>query len=197
MTNLDERLLLWINQGWASPWADTLFVWLSATLAFSLPLAFVLLVFAYARLGLDGVRAWMLLVLLVILGDLLGNALKHLLQVPRPCHALREAVRVPAGCASPLAGTPSNHALNFFVLAVFTWRMHRLRWLTAVMFAIAVAVCVSRMYLAKHFLSQLIIGGTLGAAVGYAGFAVGCWLFAFMRELAARTAPAQKPVAQA
>jgi len=43
MSGLDTELLIWINMGWAHPWLDIFFIWISERETFSLPLTGILL----------------------------------------------------------------------------------------------------------------------------------------------------------
>ncbi|MDD3449224.1 MAG: phosphatase PAP2 family protein, partial [Gammaproteobacteria bacterium] len=79
---VDGQILLWINQGWADPWLDALFAWVSGRGAFSIPLLLAILAGLAAWRGRDGVKLWGLLILVVLLGDGIGNLLKHLIEQP-------------------------------------------------------------------------------------------------------------------
>ena len=119
----------------------------------------------------------MLLALTVVVGDLLGGFLKDAFAAPRPCQAMFEELRALGGavaerCGKAPNGMPSNHAINFFAAATFIalatpWR----RWRIG-LFACAVLVGLSRIYLGKHYPSQVLAGALVGALVG----ALGAWL---------------------
>jgi undecaprenyl-diphosphatase len=69
------------------------------------------------------------------------------------------------------AGFPSSHAANAFaVVAVIAWRWRRAA-LAALPFAVIVAY--SRVYLDRHWLSDVLAGAALGA--GLAALAVWAW----------------------
>ena len=61
---------------------------------------------------------------------------------------------------------PSNHALNFFLFATVFYLLTRQKVLTTALFLIATAVALSRVFLIKHLLSQVIIGAALGIILG-------------------------------
>jgi len=169
--NWDSSLLLAINQGWVSPVFDALFSWVSQKTAFSLPLLLIILALLLRRGGTAGLRLWLLLIGTILLGDLLGNLLKHLTLQYRPCADLRTAVRLvtapfEVGCNTKPHGMPSNHALNFFVTASFLGVILRSwRW-GLVMGGIAVLVSLSRIYLGVHYPSQVLAGAALGLVSG-------------------------------
>jgi glycosyltransferase involved in cell wall biosynthesis/membrane-associated phospholipid phosphatase len=185
---MDERLLLWINQGWAHPFFDGLFWWVSQRWWFAFPLAAYLAYDAVGRIGPQIAARWFLaLALTVIVGDLLGNQIKHLFAAPRPCAVIYEQLRSigsvePRQCGLNATGMPSNHALNFFAAATFvalttTWR----RW-RFFLFAVAALVSLSRIYLGKHYPAQVLVGAGLGATVGW----LGAWFYLNFHAVRAR-----------
>lgn len=167
----DSSLLLAINQGWASPVFDALFGWVSQREAFALPVLLVILGLFVQRGGAAGLRLWLLLIAAILLGDLLGNLIKHSLLQFRPCVDLGSAVRLvttpfDVGCNSKPHGMPSNHALNFFVTASFLGVILRSwRW-GLVMGGIAVLASLSRIYLGVHYPTQVLAGAALGIVMG-------------------------------
>lgn len=195
---MDEALLLWVNQGWANPGLDVFFSTLSSRNGFALPLdALLLLLFAW-RWRKTGVQLWLVMLLVVAMGDALGNGLKHVFAQPRPCFALADKVRqvnYPPGraCGGNLAGMPSNHSLNGFAVAAFlTLALRRGLWSTA-LFAIAALVALSRVYLAKHFPSQIAAGALIGTVWGFAAAWLGLKYLPFMSGLRITNPPANSP----
>lgn len=188
---MDERLLLWINQAWAHPLLDALFWWVSQRPWFSLPLAALLLGDGVRRCGWKaGGRLFLVLAVTVAVGDVLGNLLKGWFAEPRPCLILHEQLRsvgrtVSGPCGVELSGMPSNHALNFAAAATFIalatpWRSWR-----NVLFITAVLVGLSRIYLGKHYPSQVLAGVLVGAMVGW----LAAWLATRSRAIPALPLP--------
>ncbi len=174
---MDEKLLLWINQGWAHLFWDGLFWWVSERVWFAFPLAALLLYFSVRRCGLAGARLFLAMVLTISAGDLLGNQLKRGFAEQRPCYVMHEQMRnvgsaEPRQCAPYTTGMPSNHALNFFAAATFIALVTPWRGWHLLLFAVAVLVGLSRIYLGKHFPSQVLAGALIGATVGW----LGAWL---------------------
>jgi undecaprenyl-diphosphatase len=168
---MDQQLLLWINQGWSSTPLDYFFIWLSSRAGFSFPLLAGFLIWWGYRHGRDGLKFWGLLILVIALGDQLGGLLKDLLAQHRPCYDIASLVRRPghdpgSACGDSLTGMPSNHALNFFAVAAFLGLALRSVRLGAAMFGVAFLVALSRVYLAKHYPSQVLVGGAVGVAWG-------------------------------
>jgi membrane-associated phospholipid phosphatase len=176
-----------INQGWADPGLDFLFGWVSEQLWFSIPLLFGLLIYLWRLYRQDGVRLWLLLILVVMLGDMLGNLLKAYFAIPRPCYDLFDLLRPPGGgapqqCSGAVTGMPSNHALNFFAVTAFLAYTTRRRALSSLLLLISLAVGLSRIYLAKHYPSQVLAGAAVGTLFGWGIAWLGLRTFAFGRR---------------
>lgn len=181
---MDEGLLLWINQGWAHPWLDVFFAWVSSRPAFALPFALFLGYWCYRNWGRQGLIGWGLLLVTVGAGDFIGGLLKDLAQQPRPCFAIPELIRIPGypagtACGPSLTGWPSNHTLNFCTVAAFLGLLTRDRRLGGMLFAIALLVGLSRIYLAKHYPSQVAAGAVIGLSWGF----LAAWLVSLRLRL--------------
>ena len=171
---LDHSLLLWINQGWASPFLDGFFSWVSARATFAFPLTALLAWICWRRFGRAGLWLWFAMVLSVVAADRIGDILKVFGGVPRPCFEMWGQLRVAGGgllqaCGPVGKGMPSNHALNYFTAAAFLAVFFpRLSW-RVLLFGVAATVAVSRLYLAKHYPSQVAVGALLGINIGLLG----------------------------
>ena len=189
---MDNTILLWINQGWANPWLDALFSWVSQRDGFGFPFAAVVLAGCIARFGADGAKLWLVLVITVGVADFTGNHIKHIAQQHRPCYDLAHQVRQPgrppgAACGASLTGMPSNHATNFFAAALFLAYVLRRRWVTLTMVGVALCVGLSRIYLGKHYPSQVAAGILLGSAVGLVAAWTSVKYLAFIQRVRARS----------
>ena len=169
----ETALLVTINQQWASPWADKFFIWISERETFTAPLLLLILAVLIKNHGLNGLKLWGLLALAITLGDQLGNLFKELFSQPRPCAVIFDLIRQPkhpagGSCGAMTTGTPSSHALNFFLTATFLGlTLRSLRWFTPLLL-IAIAVGLSRIYLGVHYPSQVVLGSMLGVLMGAA-----------------------------
>ena len=179
--NLDESLVLWLSERWGSPLLDPVFVWLSDRWTFSFPLAGWLLLDSVRRAGRRGLALGVFLVLAVALGDQAGNALKRVVHEPRPCSILEVYAQGPeAGarraCAVEGNGAVSNHTLNFALATVLVARATPWTgWHRALALATGL-VATSRVYLGRHYPSQVLAGLAVGAVLGILGAAVACRL---------------------
>lgn len=166
---MDETLFLWINRAWAHPVLDHVFTWLSSPRGFALPFALLLLALFTWRWRKAGLQLWLVLILVGGAGDYFGGLLKGVFAEHRPCYELaaevRQLDRAPGiACGDSLTGMPSNHALNAFTVATFLTMVLGRR--AALLFVIAALLALSRVYLGKHFPSQIGAGAALGAIWG-------------------------------
>lgn len=175
----DESLMLWINQDWSHPFLDLFLSWVSTRLYFSFPLLMLFFAYCVHRGGRIGIRLSLALLLVIVFGDALGNQLKDLFAAPRPCYVMFESLikvgsPVPVQCGAELTGMPSNHALNFTAAAVFVTFATRWRSWKLLLWMVAVLAGLSRIYLGKHFPSQVLAGMGFGAAIGLLGAWIAC-----------------------
>ncbi len=96
------------------------------------------------------------------------NILKNTVQRLRPGHdpLLDGLLNLPEGKGG-LYSFVSAHAANTFGLAMITSLIFRRRWYTIVMFLWAAIVGFSRIYLTKHFMSDVVCGALVGMLVAY------------------------------
>lgn len=64
-------------------------------------------------------------------------------------------------------GFVSNHAANFFGLAVISSGVLKKKWYTIFIFCWSAAVAYSRVYVGKHFPADVICGAIFGAFIGW------------------------------
>ena len=82
-------------------------------------------------------------------------------------HATPGIVHVPEGVLGGKFGTVSSHAATVVALLVLSAAEIRRRWFTFLMVAATLLICYSRIYLAKHFPVDLLLGAhRLGDAAG-------------------------------
>ena len=64
-------------------------------------------------------------------------------------------------------GFISNHAANFFGLAVISSGLLKRKWYTIFIFCWSAAVAYSRVYVGKHFPADVVCGALFGMLVGW------------------------------
>lgn len=159
---LDVWLFYAINHGWQNPVFDVIMPVITST-TFWIP---IYVVGIGALLIWGGKRGrWCAVVMVVAiatLDPLSHNLLKETINRPRPYLSL--------GYVHQLVGSgggsfPSNHAMNNAALAVILSSFYPMRkywWI-----AIALAVCVSRVYVGVHYASDVLGGALIGASAAW------------------------------
>lgn len=105
-----------------------------------------------------------------VLGGSAGPALvREVIAVLVPANVVVEGMKSAIGRVRPdgdrrrsNSSMPSSHAANAFALAA--WAAWRWRRLAVPALAAAALVAASRMYLNRHFLSDVLVGATIGVA---------------------------------
>ncbi len=161
---MDEALLAWINQGWASAGLDAVMPVIGTVGLGLCPAAGVVLAAAGWRRGEERMRrlGWALLGALAV-GLALTLATQYVALRARP-----EGVRL-IEPAPNFPSFPSGHAMAAFATAtVLGLGLGRRAGWPAL--AGAVLVSVSRVYQGHHYPTDVLAGAALGAGVGAAAF---------------------------
>jgi membrane-associated phospholipid phosphatase len=88
---------------------------------------------------------------------------KHVVGRPRPDAALASAALLGPSFAHDIDSFPSGHATSVFAVAtVFAAYYPRLRW---PLYAVAAAIALGRVYLERHYVSDIVAGSALGITV--------------------------------
>ncbi|MCM1169882.1 MAG: phosphatase PAP2 family protein [Bacteroides sp.] len=165
IVQFDQRISLAVNQ-WHAPWADAFMHTVSGTLTW-VPLYLVLIglmIYGYKR------PAWILIlgvILLVGAADWTSvHFFKNTVMRFRPSHEplLEGLVRLPYGKGGQY-GFISSHASNCFAIAAYvTFALHRrfriFRY--GILYVWAALVCYSRVYLARHYVGDVLCGALWG-----------------------------------
>lgn len=166
--SLDQKILIWLNDILSSPYSDLFFTWISQRATFALPLFVCLMVLIRVRFlsGRHFIPFMFALICCVGVSDQLGNLIKYSLAAPRPCDDFylyaREGTKVLTQSCLSFMGMPSNHAMNFAVATTFICLAVSSRALQVSLWLICISVGLSRVYLAKHYPSQVLVGFFLG-----------------------------------
>jgi undecaprenyl-diphosphatase len=160
----DAAVFRTVNLGLAARWMDVVMLgvttlgegWVQALIG----LAAVIVAAVKKR---DDLRRMGYAALVAYAGSgLISQAVKHLGDRPRPLLVLHDARVV--GDPLFIHSFPSGHATTIFA-AAFAWGafLPRARW---ALYAVAVVVAMSRVYLGVHFPLDVVYGAVLGAVIG-------------------------------
>lgn len=173
---MDAALFRCINQSLSNPLFDWLMPILSGNKLF-VPMVIVASLALIWKQRTKGTLCVVFILLAVALGDsLIINSIKHAIARPRPFVTQPEAITLVGRTES--FSLPSAHAANMAAPAMVAFLFYRRSW--RFMVPLAAAVSFSRVYNGVHYVSDVLIGATLGA--GYAAVMVwaldGCWRWA-------------------
>jgi len=158
---IDNKVFLFVNLwGYRPKWLDAA-MWVITQIGggwTALLLAAYLLLVRQANLALELVLGTLSLALLV-------EGLKELTNRARP-YLIHAEARV-IGWRAPGRSFPSGHtAQAFFLMTLLNFQWHAVLPLTIALFATAVAVGITRMYVGAHFPRDVVAGCILGMAWG-------------------------------
>ena len=178
---MDRAIFLALNFD-GGPFLDSFFYTISNNLAF-MPIALLAIWMICHSTSLTdrrtlgwrrGLLAAAIIILAVIAADQVCNLAKYGIGKLRPSHNpdLAGLIHLVKGKTGGLYGTFSAHAATVFTMVTASSRLVRKGWFTFVMLLWAVAVCYSRIYLGKHYLTDIIYGAAVGVLFGMLSLAV-------------------------
>lgn len=165
LKNLDQELLIFINSR-HSPFWDKVMITASDKY-FWIPFYALLLAFLVYRFRRQSYVLVPAIALTIGAADSISSAIfKPWVARLRPCHdaSLAKVIYLVNGCGGSF-GFMSSHAANSFGLAVLmTVTLERkYNWLKGLLFAWALVVSYSRVYLGAHFPGDIVAGALLGS----------------------------------
>ena len=177
LIELDKKLLLVLN-GLHHPWVDPAMYYLTKTF-FWLPLYAFLIFLIFKNYGQRGWYVMLGAAVTIVLADQITSTLmKPFFARPRPSHepTLEGLVHIVRNYRGGLYGFASSHAANTFGTALFVWLTLRpfYRWI-AWIFLWAALMTYTRIYLGVHYPGDILVGGVVGLASGWAGFRCSTW----------------------
>lgn len=168
LIELDKELLLAIN-GWNSSFFDPIMVFITNKWS-GLPIyaALLYMIFRHRDVKTAVLMTAAILLTFALTDQLAVHLFKNTIERFRPGWdpTTEHLIRMLENKGGKY-GFVSNHAANFFGLAVVSSGILRKKWYTVFIFCWSVAVAYSRIYVGKHFPGDVICGAMFGALVGY------------------------------
>lgn len=168
---------------------DRAMLTISGTLMW-LPLYALILWLVYRRAGWRNLLLFIAaMIAALVLSDMIAGIfkhsgpLKHLWESfpprlrPMFTPSLTGLVHFPREAIAGYYGTVSSHAATIVALTLLSASVIRRRWFTWLMLACTLLICYSRIYLAKHFPIDLLLGAVVGMAAGGAAL----WLYNLLK----------------
>lgn len=171
---LDQEVTLFINNLHSAPTDIIMQMFSHVKLWF--PMYLLIAILLFWRLGWKkGGIAFFALLLMVVCCDQFSNVIKDAVERLRP---LKDSFMTKNGLrileyGGGLYGFFSAHAANSFGLAVCSYLLlrqdKRLKWrgYAAWIFIWAIMVSVSRIFVGKHYLGDVLVGAAIGALMGW------------------------------
>lgn len=177
LIELDEALMLELNSHHNS-FFDELMYWVSHKF-FWIPFYLLLVYLIVKRWGWNTVYVLVAIALCIALADRFTSGfMKPFFERPRPCHEpeLSHLIHTTYNKCGGRFGFASSHAANVFALSTFLWLDLRsfYRWI-GWLFAWALLVSYSRVYLGVHYPGDITIGAMVGIVTGCSVY----WLYQY------------------
>lgn len=199
LINLDHSITLGLNAAHTTFWNEVMLFLSARTVWIPLYAAIAVLLFVprwYGRtsaafragtripLWLTGLIGVLAVLLCFGLTEQITNIVKNIVERPRPGNdpLLQNLLgSLPEGAGGGY-GFFSAHASNTFGMAILTALIFKRRWYSIVIMLWAASVSFSRIYLAKHFTTDVICGAIAGILVGLAVY----YLYKFILKTVSR-----------
>jgi len=163
LESLDLSILYFCNRNLVNPVFDFLFVSFSNSSVFLWPLVVIISILLWK----GGKKATMAVILVIICIAVVDPSthyiLKKLFSRLRPCHTFDD-LRMIVSCGG-LYGFPSNHAANSFAAATVLSLFYRR--CTVFFTILAVMIGFSRIYLGKHYPTDVLAGAVWGILAAF------------------------------
>ncbi len=168
IAQMNRGLFDMLNNDMGAFW-DSFYWFFSAKLVWA-PLYLLILYLIYRKVGLrDMLIAMVVIVLMTVICDHIGNFFKANLSQFRPSHdpLVGSDIHLVRGYRGGLYGTVSSHASISFSIAVCSLLIIKRLWFTIPILLWAATVSYSRIYLGLHYPKDIFFGTILGCSAGF------------------------------
>ncbi len=170
--NMDTAVFYWIDQHLQSPMLDAFMGFMTNKKNFVWP-GIIVGAFLVLTGKARGIAFLVVAGIMVAVNDAFSHyILKSVFARPRPCHVV-DILQHIQHCSNSYS-FPSNHAGNSFTIAALSTLCYRNSIL--LVGTLASLICISRVYLGQHYLSDVIAGAACGILMGYIGFRLYQWI---------------------
>jgi len=168
----DRELFLYLN-GKHVWWLDPIMAFLSTYMSWILLCIFIV-IYIVSSDKINGIRAAFFMLLGVGINSLVNNIIKFIIMRPRPGNeeSLESIIRQLENAGNSYSFF-SAHSSNSICLALFTTLYFRNKYYGIAIFAWAMAVAYSRIYVGKHYPLDVICGIIFGLITGWFSY----WLY--------------------
>lgn len=171
--SIDTDLLVLFNSS-GNPWLDSFMTTCTSTLTWiPLFLSLIIMLHHSARSCKDTLLIVCGAIMCVLVADIVAEGMvKPLVGRLRPCNnpALSGTLTIVNGYRSDDFSFFSGHASNTFSLTIYLIYVVRKRWFAIMMATWSLLNCYTRLYLAQHYPSDIVVGLVWGSIVGLVSY---------------------------